>query len=65
VREEYAITEHQFARLHTAITLFVTLGIWSLLDWQSFHDGVPAHHILHRADIRRSPTGEAASSSPF
>lgn len=45
------VTEHHFARLHAAITLFVTLAIWSLLGWQSFHDGVPVHHILRRADM--------------
>ena len=42
--------EH-FARIRVAITLFATLAIGALLGWQSFHRGVPAHHILNRADM--------------
>lgn len=36
--------DERFAPIRIAITLFVTLAIWSLLGWQSFRRGVPAHH---------------------
>lgn len=45
------ITERQFARIGVAIVVVATLAIWSLLGWQALHGGVPAHHILHRADM--------------
>lgn len=32
-------------------TGFVALTIWSMLVWQYLHDGVPSHHLLHRADL--------------
>jgi hypothetical protein len=33
------------------ITFLVGLCIWGLLIWQHFHDGVPSHHLLNRADM--------------
>lgn len=45
------LTEHHFARIRLATTVIVTLAIWSLLAWQALHGGVPAHHVLHRADM--------------
>jgi hypothetical protein len=45
------LTEQRYARLGIAVILTVTAAIWSLLGWQAFHGGVPAHHILHRADM--------------
>lgn len=32
-------------------TGIVTLLIWAHLAWDYFHEGVPTHHILHRADL--------------
>jgi hypothetical protein len=45
------IDEQNYARIRAAITISATLGIGSLLGWQALHGGVPAHHILHRADM--------------
>jgi hypothetical protein len=33
------------------MTIVATLAICSLLGWQALHGGVPAHHLLHRADL--------------
>jgi hypothetical protein len=43
-------TEH-FARIRIAITVLATVAIWALLGWQALDGGVPAHHVLHRADM--------------
>jgi hypothetical protein len=43
----------RFDRLRIALTLLVALGIWSLLAWQHFHGGVPAHHLLADPDMPR------------
>ena len=32
-------------------TAIVTIAIWSLLAWNYYHGGVPAHHILDRKDL--------------
>ena len=32
-------------------TIIVSIAIWSLLAWYYFHGGVPAHHLLARADL--------------
>jgi len=45
------LAEQRYARIAIAGIVFVTAGIWSLLGWQALHGGVPAHHILHRADM--------------
>jgi len=45
------MTEQHFARIRVAITVVTTATIWALLAWQSFHGGVPAHHIAHRAEM--------------
>jgi hypothetical protein len=33
------------------LTAIIALAIGSLLLWQHFHEGVPAHHFLQRADM--------------
>ena len=43
----------QFDRLRIGLTVFVTLAIWSLLIWQHFHDGVPAHHLFQDPGMPR------------
>lgn len=43
----------QFDRLRIGLTVLVTLAIWSLLIWQHFHDGVPAHHLFQNPDLPR------------
>jgi len=42
-----------FDRLRIGLTVFVTLAIWSLLTWQHFHEGVPAHYLLNNPDLPR------------
>ncbi len=44
---------HSIDRLRVGLTVFVTMAIWSLLAWRHFHDGVPAHHVLHNPDLSR------------
>ena len=41
----------QFYKLRLYFTGIVTIGIWSLLIWQHFHEGVPSHHIAANADF--------------
>ncbi|MEX2498630.1 MAG: hypothetical protein WD397_07120 [Wenzhouxiangellaceae bacterium] len=43
----------QIDRLRIGLTVLTTLAIWSLLFWQHFHGGVPAHHLLHNPDLPR------------
>jgi len=33
------------------LTMLIALLVWSLLVWQHFHGGVPAHHFMQRADM--------------
>lgn len=33
------------------ITVIISLAILSLLGWQHFHGGVPAHHLLNNKDL--------------
>lgn len=42
-----------YDRLRIGLTVLVTLGIWGLLIWQHFRDGVPAHHLLHNPELPR------------
>lgn len=39
--------------LRIGLTVLATLAIWSLLAWQHFHGGVPAHHLLANPDLPR------------
>lgn len=41
----------EFEQFRIGLTLFVTLGIWSLLIWQHFRGGVPAHYFLADSDM--------------
>ena len=43
----------KFERMRIGLTVLVTLAIWTLLTWQHFHDGVPAHHLLQNPDLPR------------
>lgn len=43
----------QLDQLRIGLTTLVALAIWSLLIWQHFHDGVPAHHLLHDPELPR------------
>jgi hypothetical protein len=36
-----------FFRYRLYFTGFITLAIWSLLAWDYYHGGIPAHHLLH------------------
>jgi len=42
-----------FDRFRVLLTVLVALGIWSLLIWQHFHGGVPAHHLLADPEMPR------------
>ena len=43
----------QFDRLRIVLTVLTALAIWSLLAWQHFHGGVPAHYLLQDPDLPR------------
>lgn len=43
----------QFDQLRIGLTVIATLAIWSLLIWQHFHDGVPAHYLFQDPDMPR------------
>ena len=45
------MTEQHLSRIRLYFTVLVTLIAWSMLTWQYLHDGVPSHHLLHRADL--------------
>lgn len=45
------MTELQLSRTRLYFTGLVTLVAWSMLIWQYLHEGVPSHHLLHRADL--------------
>lgn len=44
---------HPIDRLRVGLTALVTIAIRSLLVWQHFHEGVPAHHLLANPDLPR------------
>lgn len=44
-------TIQPFFKAGIYFTGIVTIGIWSLLAWNHFHGGVPAHHILNRDNL--------------
>lgn len=46
-----------FDQLRIGLTGLVTLTIWSLLIWQHFHNGVPAHHLLANPEMPRISNG--------
>src|SRR5258706_3603885 len=39
--------QNLFSRYRLYFTGFITFAIWSLLIWNYYHGGVPAHHLLH------------------
>lgn len=41
----------QLSTIRLYLTIFVTITIWSMLVFQFFNQGVPSHHLLHRADF--------------
>ena len=45
------MTEKTFFKQRLYFTGIVTVGIWSLLLWNYFHDGVLSHHIMQREDL--------------
>lgn len=47
------MASHPIDRLRAGLTVFVTIAIWTLLAWRHFHEGVPAHHLLHNPDLPR------------
>ncbi|MEW6998723.1 hypothetical protein AADZ86_13645 [Colwelliaceae bacterium BS250] len=45
------MNEKQLSQIKWYFVGFITLTIWAMLIWQYVHDGVPIHHLLHRADL--------------
>lgn len=45
------MNEQQLSQIKYYFVGFITLIIWAMLIWQYLHDGVPIHHLLHRADL--------------
>lgn len=46
-----AMNKASFLRLRLYVTAAVTLAIWSLLVWNHYHGGIPAHHLLADKDM--------------
>ena len=49
--EHAPVASHPIDRLRAGLTVVATLALWSLLLWQHFHQGVPAHHLLDNPDL--------------
>jgi len=47
------MASHPIDLLRVILTVVVTIAIWSMLAWRHFHEGVPAHHLLHNPDLPR------------
>lgn len=45
------MNQQLLSRTRLYFTAVVTLITWSMLVWQYLHEGVPSHHLLHRADL--------------
>ncbi|MFC1565699.1 hypothetical protein ACFL4B_01990 [Candidatus Neomarinimicrobiota bacterium] len=45
------MTKNTFIKIRLFFTGIVAVGIWSLLLWDNYHDGVPSHHILQQEDL--------------
>ncbi|MDG2394604.1 MAG: hypothetical protein P8M49_13905 [Thalassotalea sp.] len=45
------MNQQQLSKTRYYFTGVITLAMLALLTWQFFHDGVPVHHLLHRADL--------------
>jgi hypothetical protein len=45
------MTEKDFIKRRLYFTGFVTAGIWTLLLWDHYHGGVPAHHLLQQENL--------------
>jgi hypothetical protein len=41
----------QFFKLRLYVTGIITVAIWTLLAWDHYHGGVPAHHILAKKNL--------------
>jgi MFS family permease len=45
------VNQQTLSRIQFNFTAIVSIATWALLLWQYFHEGVPSHHLLHRADL--------------
>ena len=45
------MNENSFLKTRLCFTGIAAIAIWSLLAWNHYHGGVPAHHILNRKDL--------------
>lgn len=45
------MTKESFIKFRLYFTAIITMAIWSLLQWNHYHDGVPSHHLLNREDL--------------
>jgi len=45
------VNQQTLSRIQLYFTIIVSLVTWGLLLWQYSHEGVPSHHLLHRADL--------------
>lgn len=54
-----------FFRLRLYVTATVTIAIWSLLAWNYYHGGIPAHHLLADKDLPSFSNGWGAIILPL
>lgn len=45
------MNQQNLSRIQFYFTFIVSIVTWGLLLWQYSHEGVPSHHLLHRADL--------------
>ena len=45
------MNQQSLSRIQLYFTAAVSIVTWVLLLWQYTHEGVPSHHLLHRADL--------------
>lgn len=45
------MNEQQLSKIRLYFTEFIIIVTCSTLMWQYFHEGVPSHHLLQRADL--------------
>lgn len=57
--------EASFFKIRLYVTAVVTISIWSLLVWNHYHGGIPAHHLLADKDMPRFSNGWGALVLPL
>ena len=52
-------------KLRVALTLVITLLVWSHIVWDYFHEGIPTHYLSHNGDLPGIPNWLGGLVLPF